>query len=50
MSEVNLVRIMYTVICFLFFMVVLAIAYYGKFKKHYDEEGQRIIDDDDSAE
>ena len=49
MSEVNLVRVMYTVICFLFFMVVLGIAYYGKFKANYDEEGRRIIDDDDSV-
>ena len=48
MSDVNLVRTMYTVICFVFFMLVLWYAYNRKAKKNYDEHGRSIIDDEDT--
>ncbi len=50
MGDLNLARILYTVGCFLAFMLILLYAYGRKAKKSYPEQAQRIIDDPDTPD
>lgn len=50
MGDLNLARILYTVGCFLAFMLILLYAYGRKNKRPYDDQAQRIVDDPDTPD
>ncbi|WP_084224461.1 cbb3-type cytochrome oxidase subunit 3 [Stenoxybacter acetivorans] len=48
MGDLNLARSLYTVGCFLAFVLILLYAYSRKNKRAYDDEARRIIEDKDT--
>lgn len=50
MGDLNLARVLYTVGCFLAFVLILLYAYSRKNKNTYNDQAQRIIDDPDTPD
>lgn len=46
----DLARILFTVICFGFFIIILFFTYRKGARKDYDDAARDIVDDDDSTE
>lgn len=50
MGDLTWARALYTVGCFLAFMLILLYAYSRKNKKTYDDQARRIIEDPDTPD
>ncbi len=48
MGDLNLARTLYTLGCFLAFVLILLYAYSRRNKRSYDDEARRIVDDADT--
>ena len=50
MFDVNTARSLYTVLCFVSFLLIVYVAYNRRARKRYDDIAQKMIDDNDLPE